>query len=46
MDGFGAFWDSSDAVGRAVSLLLLAMSISAWVTILWKVWCCSAPAAT
>ena len=38
MDGFGAFWDSSDGVGRAVTLLLLAMSVSAWVTILWKLW--------
>ena len=38
MDGFGTFWDASDGVGRAVTLLLLAMSISAWVTILWKVW--------
>jgi biopolymer transport protein ExbB len=38
MDGFGAFWSSSDGVGRSVTLLLLAMSVSAWVTILWKVW--------
>ena len=38
MDGFGAFWTASDAVGRTVTLLLLAMSVSAWVTILWKVW--------
>jgi len=38
MDGFGAFWSGSDAVGRAVTLLLLAMSVSAWVTILWKFW--------
>ena len=38
MDGIGAFWDSSDGVGRAVTLLLLVMSVSAWVTILWKVW--------
>ncbi len=38
MDGFGSFWNTSDAVGRAVTLLLLAMSISAWVTILWKIW--------
>jgi biopolymer transport protein ExbB len=38
MDGFTTFWSGSDAVGRAVALLLLAMSVSAWVTILWKVW--------
>ncbi|MDH4060518.1 MAG: MotA/TolQ/ExbB proton channel family protein [Aquincola sp.] len=38
MDGFGAFWNASDAIGRAVALLLLVMSISSWVTILWKWW--------
>ena len=38
MGGFGTFWNGSDGVGRAVTLLLLAMSVSAWVTILWKVW--------
>ena len=38
MDGFGTFWSASDGVGRAVALLLLAMSVSAWVMILWKVW--------
>jgi biopolymer transport protein ExbB len=38
MDGFTTFWSGSDAVGRAVTLLLLAMSVSAWVTILWKLW--------
>ena len=27
-----------DAVGRAVALLLLAMSIASWVAILWKAW--------
>ena len=32
------FWDSSDGVGRAVALLLLAMSVAAWVLILWKGW--------
>ncbi len=32
------FWSGSDAVGRAVALLLLAMSVSSWVTILWKLW--------
>jgi biopolymer transport protein ExbB len=38
MGGFGTYWNGSDAVGRAVTLLLLAMSVSAWVTILWKFW--------
>ena len=28
MDGFGNFWSGSDGVGRAVALLLLAMSVS------------------
>ena len=38
MQGFTTFWDGSDGVGRTVTLLLLAMSVSAWVTILWKGW--------
>ena len=38
MGGFGSFWTESDGVGRAVTLLLLAMSVGAWVTILWKSW--------
>ncbi|MBP6903329.1 MAG: MotA/TolQ/ExbB proton channel family protein [Burkholderiaceae bacterium] len=38
MDGLGLFrfWAESDGIGRAVALLLLAMSVSAWVLILWK----------
>ncbi|MGM9482768.1 MotA/TolQ/ExbB proton channel family protein [Roseateles sp. NT4] len=32
------FWAQSDLVGRAVALLLLAMSVSAWALILWKTW--------
>jgi biopolymer transport protein ExbB len=36
--GLAHFWDGSDAVGRAVALLLLAMSVLAWVVILWKGW--------
>jgi biopolymer transport protein ExbB len=28
----------SDAIGRAVALLLLLMSVSSWVVILWKAW--------
>jgi biopolymer transport protein ExbB len=38
MDGFNEFWTSGDLVTRAVSLLLLAMSVSAWVLIFWKGW--------
>ncbi len=38
MSGLAHFWAQSDAVGRTVSLLLLAMSVSAWVVILWKAW--------
>ena len=38
MQGLNHFWDSSDGVGRAVALLLLAMSVAAWVLILWKGW--------
>ncbi len=35
---FADFWAQSDLVGRAVALLLLAMSVSAWALILWKAW--------
>jgi biopolymer transport protein ExbB len=38
MQGLSQFWATSDGVGRAVALLLLAMSVSAWVLILWKGW--------
>jgi len=38
MGGFTDFWAQSDLVGRAVALLLLAMSVSAWALILWKTW--------
>jgi biopolymer transport protein ExbB len=38
MQGFETFWNASDGIGRAVAVLLLAMSVSSWVTILWKVW--------
>ncbi len=38
MDGLSNFWNQSDNVGRAVALLLLAMSVTAWVLILWKGW--------
>jgi biopolymer transport protein ExbB len=38
MQGLAHFWSMGDAVGRAVALLLLAMSVAAWVLILWKAW--------
>jgi biopolymer transport protein ExbB len=38
MGGFSEFWAQSDGVGRAVALLLLLMSVSAWVVIFWKCW--------
>ncbi len=38
MQGLSEFWGGSDGVGRAVVLLLLAMSVAAWVLILWKGW--------
>ena len=31
-------WQQGDAVIRAVALLLLAMSVAAWVLIFWKAW--------
>ncbi len=36
MSGIAQFWAQSDGIGRAVAALLLAMSVSAWVLILWK----------
>ncbi|MEK8047314.1 MotA/TolQ/ExbB proton channel family protein [Ideonella margarita] len=38
MGGLPEFWSESDAIGRAVALALLAMSVGAWVLILWKGW--------
>ena len=38
MQGLQQFWNTTDGVGRVVALLLLAMSVSAWVLILWKGW--------
>ncbi|MFG6442216.1 MotA/TolQ/ExbB proton channel family protein [Roseateles sp. LKC17W] len=35
---FTTFWGQSDAIGRGVAVLLLAMSVSAWALILWKTW--------
>ena len=36
MGGLSQFWQEPDAVGRTVALVLLAMSVCAWVLILWK----------
>jgi biopolymer transport protein ExbB len=36
VEGITAFLAKSDTIGRAVALLLLLMSISAWVVIIWK----------
>jgi biopolymer transport protein ExbB len=38
MTGFEHFWSESDAIIRCVAALLLLMSVSAWVVILWKGW--------
>jgi len=38
MEGLVQFWTQSDAIGRTVAGLLLAMSVSAWVLIIWKAW--------
>ena len=38
MSGLMQFWAGSDAITRIVAVLLLAMSVSAWVVILWKGW--------
>jgi biopolymer transport protein ExbB len=36
--GFGNFWAQGDAITRSVAVLLLLMSVSAWVVIFWKGW--------
>ena len=38
MTGFNELWSLADGVTRSVALLMLLMSISAWVLILWKTW--------
>jgi len=38
MSGFEHFWAQGDFITRSVAALLLLMSISAWVVILWKAW--------
>ncbi len=38
MSGLAHFWQQSDAVTASVAGLLMLMSVSAWVLILWKGW--------
>jgi len=38
VEGLSQFWSQSDGIGRTVASLLLLMSVSAWVVILWKLW--------
>jgi len=38
MTGFAELWALGDVVTRGVACLLLLMSVSAWVVILWKGW--------
>ena len=38
MTGLATFWTQGDVVIRGVAVLLLAMSVSAWVVIFWKGW--------
>jgi biopolymer transport protein ExbB len=38
MGGLEHFWTQGDAITRSVAALLLLMSVSAWVVILWKGW--------
>jgi biopolymer transport protein ExbB len=38
MTGIEHFWGQGDALTRSVAALLLLMSVSAWVVILWKAW--------
>src|SRR3954463_2584943 len=38
MEGLAGFWGQRDLISRSVGVLLLAMSVSSWVIILWKGW--------
>jgi biopolymer transport protein ExbB len=38
MEGVQGFWAEGDAISRSVGMLLIAMSIGAWVLIFWKGW--------
>ena len=38
MGSFDTFWAQGDLITRGVAVLMLAMSVSAWVMIFWKAW--------
>lgn len=38
MDSLIQYWEQGDTIGRAVAIMLLVMSVSAWVVIFWKAW--------
>ena len=38
MDSLSVYWEQGDAIGRAVAIGLLVMSVLAWVVIFWKGW--------
>jgi len=38
MSGLQHFWQQGDVITRSVAVLLLLMSVSAWVVIFWKGW--------
>jgi biopolymer transport protein ExbB len=38
VSGFANFWSQGDIITRSVAILLLLMSVSAWVVIFWKGW--------
>ncbi|WAC74427.1 MotA/TolQ/ExbB proton channel family protein [Roseateles sp. SL47] len=38
LSALGLHWQAADGVARLVALLLLVMSISSWVLILWRAW--------
>ena len=38
MDSLIQYWEQGDAIGRAVAIGLLLMSVCAWVVIFWKGW--------
>jgi biopolymer transport protein ExbB len=38
LTGFEHFWSQGDLITRSVAVLLLLMSVSAWVVIFWKGW--------
>ena len=38
MDSLIQYWEQGDTIGRAVAIMLLVMSVGAWVVIFWKAW--------